>query len=192
MHTTLNSFDLSRWLDDRADPIRERWTAMMLGRRDGGRDDGSHELIGAFVELFIDVLPICMGPMGEHADPLWDRSAELFGSFAANRGLAAGEVIEEVQILRECVLRLLYQDPPRAAMGPGALRDMLQLNRLADRLVTHASVGHTDALFFALFQGSGAPEALSDEVRYELRGQLEGIRSELESLERHVAENSAS
>jgi len=192
MHTTLNAFDLSRWLSERADPLRERWLAMVRVRGEADRDDGRIELTEAFLELFIDILPLCMAPVRDHAEPLWDRTAELFGSFAANRGLAAGEVIEEVQILRECVIRMLYQDPPVAPFGPRALRDVLHLNRLADRLVTHASIGHTDALFFALFQGSGAPEALSDEVRYELRGQLEGIRGELESLERHARESGMS
>jgi len=192
MHTTLNSFDISQWLAERAEPLRERWIAMVRGRVEDVRGDGRNELTEAFLELFIDILPLCMSPMGDHAEPLWDRTAELFGSFAANRGLAAGEVIEEVQILRECVIRMLYQDPPRAAMGARALRDVLHLNRLADRLVTHASVGHTDALFFALFQGSGVPEALSDEVRYELRGQLESIRGEFESLDRHVRQNGTS
>ncbi len=192
MHTTLNAFDISRWLAERAEPLRERWLARVRGRVEDARGDGRNELTEAFLDLFIDILPLCMSPVRDHAEPLWDRTAELFGSFAANRGLAAGEVIEEVQILRECVIRMLYQDPPHAPFGARALRDVLHLNGLADRLVTHASVGHTDSLFFALFQGSGAPEALSDEVRYELRGQLEGIRGELEALERHARENGTS
>jgi len=43
-------------------------------------------------------------------------------------------------------------------------------------------VGHTDALFFALFQGSGVPERLSDDVRYEIRNQLEAIRHSLDEV----------
>ncbi len=62
------------------------------------------------------------------------------------------------------------------------LRDVLRLNRAVDVLVTHASVGHTDALFFALFQSSGVPERLSDDVRYEIRLQLERIRAGLEEI----------
>lgn len=192
MHTTLNAFDLSHWLAERTDSLRERWLAMVRVRREGDRDDGRDELLEAFFDLFLDILPLCMTPMRDHADPLWDRAAELFGSFAASRGLAAGEAIEEVQILRESVIRLVYQDPPPPPVGAHGLRDVLLLNRLADRLVTHASVGHTDALFFALFQGSGVPEALSDEVRYEFRGQLEEIRSESDLLSRHARENGAS
>lgn len=191
MHTTLNAFDLSHWLSEHTDPLRERWLAMVRARREGDRDDGRDELLEAFLDLFLDLLPLCMTPMRSHAEPLWDRAAELFGSFAASRGLAAGEAIEEVQILRESVIRLMYQDPPGTPVGARGLRDVLQLNRLADRLVTHASVGHTDALFFALFQGSGVPEALSDEVRYEFRGQLEEVRAEFEALRIHARENGA-
>ncbi len=191
MQTTLNASDMSRWLSDRTDPIRERWLAMVRSRREGDRDDGRDELLEAFLDLFLDVLPLCMTPMRGLAEPLWDRTAELFGSFAATRGLAAGEAIEEVQILRESVIRLMYQDPPGPPSGASGLRDVLQLNRLADRLVTHASVGHTDSLFFALFQGSGVPEALSDEVRYEFRGQLEEIRSEADALARHEQANAS-
>ena len=192
MHTTLNALDLSHWLSERRDPLRERWLAMVRTRRQGDRDDGRDELLEAFLDLFLDILPLCMTTMRTHAEPLWDRTAELFGSFAASRGLAAGEAIEEVQILRESVIRLIYQDPPGLPVGARGLREVLQLNRLADRLVTHASVGHTDALFFALFQGSGVPEALSDEVRYEFRGQLEEIRSESDILDRHAGENGSS
>ncbi len=192
MQTTLNAFDLSNWLAEHRDPLRERWLAMARARRQGDRDDGRDELLEGFLDLFLDILPLCMMPLRAHAEPLWDRTAELFGSFAASRGLAAGEAIEEVQILRESVIRLIYQDPPGTPTGARGLREVLQLNRLADRLVTHASVGHTDALFFALFQGSGVPEALSDEVRYEFRGQLEEIRSECEALRRHARENGTS
>ncbi|MDT8367701.1 MAG: hypothetical protein RQ745_00735 [Longimicrobiales bacterium] len=189
MHTTLNAFDLSAWLGTRAAPLLERWLSAVRGRGNGDPGDGRDELLESFLHLFVDLLPRCMTPMRAHADPLWNRAAELFGSFAANRGLAAGEVIEEVQILRESVIRMMYQDPPGPPTGARGLREVLHFNRLADRLVTHASVGHTDALFFALFQGSGIPEALSDEVRYELRGQLEEIRSEMESLDRHLRRN---
>jgi hypothetical protein len=49
--------------------------------------------------------------------------------------------------------------------------------------VTHASVGHTDALFFSLFEGSGIPEAPpTAELVDELRQELEGIRQELRQI----------
>lgn len=147
------------------------------------RDDGRRELFEHFLRFFLNLLPNTLGPYRDSVDPIWDRSAELFGSFAANRGLAAGEVIEEVQILREAIIRCLFQDPPLGAAGAMGLREILRLNSVVDRLVLHASIGHTDALFFALFQGSGSPETLSDDVRWELREQLQALSSEAEAFE---------
>ncbi len=136
----------------------------------GGAADG---LLEEFLGLLVGMLPTVLGPHRDQAEPLWIRAAELFGATAARRGLAAGEVIEEFQILREAVIRFLYQEPPVSGGARLSLRDVLRLNRAIDRGVTHASVGHTDALFFALFEGSGIPDTppngrLVDEVRSQL------------------------
>lgn len=144
--------------------------------------DGVEELLEYFLELLLELLPPLLGRHRDQLEPLWTQTSELFGSLAANRGLAAGEAVEEAQILREAILRLLYQDPPLAPTGPMGLREVLRLNRVLDEFVTYTSVGHTDALFFALFQGSGVPERLSDDVRYELRSQLESIRASLDEV----------
>ncbi len=150
----------------------------------GGVDgEGVEELLELFIELFLGLFPGLIGPYRDQLDPLWQQTSELFGSLAANRGLAAGEAVEEAQLLREALLRLLYRDPPRAPTGAMGLREVLRLNRIMDELVTYASVGHTDALFFALFQGSGVPERLSDDVRYEIRNQLEAIRHSLDEVQ---------
>ncbi|HSG49296.1 MAG TPA: hypothetical protein VLA43_15855 [Longimicrobiales bacterium] len=153
-----------------------------LKLRGGVEVDGAEELIEAFLDLFLKLLPGLMGPSREALEPIWTQTSELFGSLACSRGLAAGEAVEETQFLREAVLRLLYQDPPRPPAGRMGLREVLRLNRAVDQLVTHASVGHTDALFFALFQGSGVPEHLGDDARYEIRAQLEGARAEMEDI----------
>lgn len=155
-----------------------------LRSRDTCWNDGVEELVEAFLELFMELLPVSLGPLREQIEPLWLQTAELFGSFATQRGLAAGEVIEEFQVLREAVIRLLWADPPEAGSARTALREALRLNRVLDRGVTQASVGHTDALFFALFQGSGVSEHLTDDIRYEIREQLQGIRAEAEALRR--------
>ena len=177
----LNPLDLAHWLECRTIPLRERWLQDLRIR--GGVDgEGVEELLELFIELLLDLFPSLIGPHREQLEPLWTQTSELFGSLAANRGLAAGEAVEEAQLLREALLRLLYQDPPRAPAGAMGLREVLRLNRIMDELVTYASVGHTDALFFALFQGSGVPERLSDDVRYEIRNQLEAIRHSLDEV----------
>lgn len=177
----LNPLDLAYWIESRAEPLRERWLEDLRLRGASDRD-GVEELLEHFLELLLDLLPRLLGRYRDQVEPLWIQTSELFGSLAANRGLAAGEAVEEAQILREAVLRLLYQDPPLAPAGPMGLREVLRLNRMLDQLVTYTSVGHTDALFFALFQGSGVPEWLSDDVRYELRNQLESIRASLDEV----------
>jgi hypothetical protein len=95
-------------------------------------------------------------------------------------------VIEEFQILRDRVLRLFFEEPPETDSNQGH-RDVLRLNRVIDRGVTQASVGHTDALFFALFRGSGVPETLSEELLAEVEAQLQEIETELVSLKKTLA-----
>lgn len=133
------------------------------------------------LRLFVRMLPETMGPFHDQVDPLWLRMAELYGSVAARRGLAAGEVIEEFQLLRESLLRLLFDNSKVTKKGLDAtvLRDVLRLNRIVDRGVTHASVGHTDVLFFTLFRGSGVPDTFDDRLVAEVHAQLNGIRDEL-------------
>lgn len=181
----LEPAEFARWLDAQAEPLRERWLADVRGRGEA-IGDGVDELIEGFMDLFLRILPLTFGPLRNQAESVWIQVAELFGSFAAQRGLAAGEVIEEFQVLREAVIRLLWASPPVSEPSRMALREVLRLNRVLDRGVTHASVGHTDALFFALFHSSGVPETLTDDVRYEIREQLQAHENEVESLRRVV------
>lgn len=183
--THLEPAEFSRWLEAQAEPLRERWLADVRGRS-ASLGHGVDELLEAFMDLFLEILPLTLGPLRSPAEAVWIQVAELFGSLAAQRGLAAGEVIEEFQVLREAVIRLLWASPPVQEPSRVALREVLRLNRVLDRGVTHASVGHTDGLFFALFQGSGVPESLTDDIRYEIREQLQALETEVETLRRVV------
>jgi hypothetical protein len=175
--------DLTRWLHDRLPSIREQWMSRIEARDAIGGSDW-HEVVGIFVGLISSMLVPVLGPLRREVAPLWIRVAELFGRTAAERGLAAGEVIEELQILRELVIRDLYKDPPGAGAAPLSLRDVLLLNRAVDRIVTHGSVGHTDALFFKLFDGdlgeSGSdPENTAEAVKEQLGGLRDEVRGVL-------------
>ena len=181
----LEPSELARWLEERADRIRDRWLSDIGGR--GGWTEPVEELITEFFDLFVDMLPHGLGPFKEQVEPLWVQCAGLFGLMAAQRGLAAGEVIEEFQMLRDAVIRFLYAEPPVAGPLRISLRDLLRVNRLIDRGVTQASVGHTDRLFFALFQGRGVSEGLTAENIAEIRAQLDAIRREFRQIERAVA-----
>lgn len=175
----LEPVELADWVESRLRRIGGRW-AQEMDRRGSLGEGAVREVMGEFLDVLVSFLPALVGGQRELAEPLWAQAAELFGALGARRGLAAGEVVEEFQILREAVIRLLYQDPPLGGRVPLSLREVLRLNRAIDRGVTHASIGHTDALFFALFEGSGIPDAPpADELVQEVRTQLDGIRSEL-------------
>jgi AcrR family transcriptional regulator len=167
------------WVEARLDRLADRWLREIQSRYDR-RTTEVNGLLEEFVRLLVTFLPAMLGPYRDQVEPLWVRGAELFGNVAARRGLAAGEVIEEFQILREAVIRMLYQEPPLDGRARISLRDVLRLNRAIDRGVTHASVGHTDALFFSLFEGSGVPDVPpTAELKAEIQSQLDTLRSEL-------------
>jgi len=138
-----------------------------------------------FAEELIGVLPLLVGPSREAVRPLWDRLSELYGVLAAKRGLAAGEVIEELHTLRELVILDLYRDPPSIDVAPLPLREILRLNRGFDRAVALASVGYTDALFFEFFGGDREPGGLSvQKTAAEAESQLDQILSDVADVAR--------
>ncbi len=178
---TIDPLELAAWLERNADRLTQRWLGGIT-RRNGRLDAQTREILEEFVEVLVSILPAFLGPYRDQVEPLWHQAAETYGSVAAKRGLAAGEVIEEFQLLREEIVRLFYDEPPVRNLDRLALRDVLRLNRVVDDGVTHASIGHTDVLFFALFQGTGAPESLSSEQAGQVREQLRAIRDEYRSV----------
>jgi hypothetical protein len=175
--------EIARWMKARGSRISERWLAEVLSRESGVTPE-VEPLLERFLELMVSFLPASLGPYHEQVDPLWRQAAELYGNVGAMRGLAAGEVIEEFQLLRESMLRLLHAEPPGDGSVRLPLRELLLLNRTIDRGVTHASIAHTDVLFFALFQGSGAPETLTPEALQEVHDQLTLLEREFHALMR--------
>jgi hypothetical protein len=93
-----------------------------------------------------------VGPLRRETKPIWMRLTEQYGQLAAARGLAAGEVVEEMQYLRELLIR--YLAPDIAALRPRqGMALLLRLNRLVDQGVTRAVVGYTDALVGTMLAG---------------------------------------
>ncbi|TVR64426.1 MAG: hypothetical protein EA422_06790 [Gemmatimonadales bacterium] len=170
------------WLEGHRDSMASRWL-LELRSRSRDLDPEDERLLGEFLALLVRLLPECLGAYRQQALPLLHQAAELYGHLAALRGLAAGEGVEEIQLLREVILRFLFRDPPGEGRAKGlGLRELLHLSRLVDQLVTHTSIGHTDTLFFKLFQGHGVPASTSQQTRAEVRDQLMEIREELEGL----------
>ena len=178
----LEPVELAVWFERHADHIADRWLSEVRTRQPRWVS-AHHSFLDRFFRLLAKMLPAGFGPYRDQIEPLWVQTAELFGSVAARRGLAAGEAVDEFQLLREVVIRELYGDPPAAGI-PLSLRDLLTLNRMIDRAVAQASIGHADALFFALFRGSGVPESLDEDVTREVTEQLDGIDEEFRATMR--------
>jgi hypothetical protein len=170
---------LKRWLETERDIIVRRWVSevrTLLGRP-AELSDG---LLSTFLLHLVRLLPHCLGERKDQALEVWQQAAHLYGSVGLRRGLAAGEVVEEVSLLRECILRLLLDGGSGRWEDKAFHRDLLALNRCLDRAVVAASVAYVDDLFFAHLQGSGVPEGVTEELEEETRAQLESFLRELD------------
>lgn len=174
--------EMAAWLNERRESLSDRWLIELRSRAEG-IEGPLEELMREFIGLLVALLPRGFGVYREQAISIFHQAAELYGNLGAIRGLAAGEAVEEVQLLREVLFRFLFQEPPGGTGVGLGLREFLQLSRLVDQAVTHASVGHTDTLFFNLFHGTGVPESPAQDVVDEVREQVRTLRSELDALQ---------
>jgi len=172
---------LESWLRANAAEIADHWRGEVV-RRAAVQDDELLELLGRFFGFVTRLLPHCVGPERGPAMEVWSDGAQLYGSLCAVRGLAAGEVVEEFQILRESLLRKIFGDPPIFERTPLKLRDAVQLNRVIDAGVTQASVSHTDQLFYQLLESNGVPATATPELLAEICEQLTQLEEEAGAL----------
>ena len=137
-------------------------------------------LVREELTLLIDVFASMIGPLRRETKAIWLRSAEAYGRHAAMRGLAAGEVVEEMQYLRELLIR--YLAPAIAALRPRqGMALLLRLNRLVDRGVAMAVVGYTDELVLGLLpESADGPPGRRTPDPAELTQALHEIRNELD------------
>jgi hypothetical protein len=133
--------------------------------------------------LIIDTLSEMVGPFRREARIVWFHVCEHYGRVAAARGLAAGEVVEELQYLRELLIRQLSQS--FSAVRPRqALAILLRLNRVIDKGIAVAVVGYTDALVATLFAQNGVPALATEYDAAEVVRHLDGLEAELASVSR--------
>ena len=171
---------LAAWLDARIPFLAELWLEELHAREIGAPGDHS-ELLRLFADRLLPALTHMVGSHRVQVESAWVHGFDLYGAVAARRGLAAGEAVEELHVLRELMIRDLHRDA--AIFGGLPLRELLLLNRALDRAVTHASVGHTDALFFDLLEHSGGTSVVSgQELLEETEQQLVAIEEEVASL----------
>lgn len=169
---------LQSWLKELHDEIVHKWRAEIREREDRRREEGDG-LLELFLDSLLRVLPACLGDQRDTGEEVWEQATHLYGSLALQRGLAAGEVVEELQLLREVVLRLLLESSPGEMEDRGFQRDFLTLNRVLDLGVVRASVSYVDDLFFAHLQGSGVPESVTPDIEEEMRRQLEAFQRDI-------------
>lgn len=179
---TLSESELCDWLECQAPELARRWSLELRAR--SGRDEGNLEpLRDAILVAIVKSLSPAVGPWRDQVEPLLQQVAALYGNVACLRGLAAGDVVEEIQLLREILFRFLFREatPAEPATAVG-IRELLRLSRVVDHVVTHANVGHIDGLFFNLLHGSGVTSLPGDEKIGELASELSLLQEELDQM----------
>jgi hypothetical protein len=146
----------SRVIAGQRDVMVARWRDWL-----GDRLTASQGIRPALVErqlgIMLDALATMVGPLRREAKPTWARITEHYGRLAAARGLAAGEVVEEMQYLRELLIR--YLAPSIAALRPRqGMALLLRLNRVVDHGVAMAVIGYTDEIVRTLLPGHGGEQ----------------------------------
>ena len=141
----------------------------------------SPTMLQRHLHLLVMMLAEMVGPMRREVKGLWFQACEHYGRAGATRGLAAGEVVEELTFLRDLLTRQLA--PVLAAMrARQAMAIVLRLNRVLDKGIAVAVVGYTDALVATLFTESGVPAPGSEFDPSEAERQIVSLEQELAAL----------
>jgi hypothetical protein len=166
-----------RVLTDSRDLMVAQW-ADWLGDRITAAPTIPRATVEREFRLIIDSLTAMVGALRREAGVVWIHVCEHYGHVASARGLAAGEVVEELQYLRELLIRNLA--PAFATMRPRqSLAIVLRLNRVLDKGIAVAVAGYTDALVATLFSQNGVPMPTSEYDRGDVQRQLGALEQEL-------------
>lgn len=164
----------------RDDLVRE-WVAWIMRRTAQVHPQLHRPILERQLRLLVDIVILLTGPVRRQAAQLWFDSCEHYGQAAAGRGLAAGEVVEEIQHLRELLIRSL-SDIIAALPARYSLATVFRLNRQLDHGITRAVVGYTEALVETLFSQSGVPLVVPEQLDGESGKRLDVLESELEKI----------
>ena len=170
---------MARRIASLRDELASTW-ALWLADRQAGSPALDPDTTGRMLRLITDLLVVMVGPMRREAETTWTAATQLYGALAALRGLAAGEVVEELQHLRELLIRDMA-DFFVALPARQALPTVLRINRVLDAAVANAVVGYTDALVFAMFAKEGVPVPTAESVQAAI-AQLDAIEADYRLL----------
>ena len=170
---------IGRGIDAAKGSLVAEWLAWLNERQTGSPTVEAGDLERP-LRLILDLLVHMTGPMRHEAKEAWFAATELYGRLAEARGLSAGEVVDEMQHLRELLLVNLA-DLFVALPVRHQLPAMLRISRVLDAAVSNATVGYTDALVEKMFSKDGVPVPTADSVQ-ELLNQLHALESEARLL----------
>lgn len=133
------------------------------------------------IALVLDSLIEMLGPLRREAKLVWQNVTEHYGRMAATRGLAAGEVVEELQQLRFLLIK--HIGALIAAMRPRrAVAVFLRINAIIDGGIARAVVGYTDALVASLLMTDRQTQPLTETSADDGGRQLEALEQALAAI----------
>jgi hypothetical protein len=159
--------------------LLDRWSQWLVERGSGsqGLDPAA---LARPLRIILDLMVHMSGPHRREARESWYAATELYGRLAEARGLSAGEVVEELQHLRELViveLADLFVALPARQQLPAVLR----ISRVLDTAVTNGVVGYTDALVASMFNREGVPVPTTENLQ-DLLDQLCALEGDVKLL----------
>lgn len=171
-----------RVIAEMRDSMVSQW-ADWLGDRITSSSNIPRSTVEREFRLIIDAMNEMVGPLRREVKIVWYHVCEHYGRVASARGLAAGEVVEELQYLRELLIRNLA--PAFALMrARQTMAIMLRLNRVIDKGIAVAVVGYTDALVATLFAQNGVPAPNTEYDASEVERHLAALEAELAAVTR--------
>ena len=171
---------VGRILTTGRDQIHAEWSEWIVKRLNAPQPP-RRKTIERQLGLLLDLLSQVAGPLRRESGELWLNASEWYGRTAAQRGLAAGEIVEEFQHLRELLIRHLSEAvshlPARQAMT-----GVLRLNRSLDSGIAHAVVGYTDVLVESILERQGIPVGAMEAAESEIETRLDQFERDLAEL----------
>ena len=172
---------VSRGIIQSRDSLVDHWAGWIAERQSGSQQTVEPLELRRTLCLIISLLAHMTGPLRREARETWYAATEMFGRLAELRGLSAGEVVDELQHLRELLI-VEVGDLIAAMPVRQQLPAILRLNRVCDTGVSNAVVGYTDALVAKMFSKDGVPVPTADSLK-ELLGQLRALEADLRLLD---------
>lgn len=169
----------ARAITDNRDQMVAEWAEWLATR--AGSAGFSPQMLERQLRLVADGLIEMLGPLRREAKPVWEELMEHYGRTAATRGLAAGEVVEEIQRLRLLLIKFIGAFV--AAMRPRrAVAVFVRLNNIIDHGIAAAVVGYTDALVASLMMTDRQTLSLTEASGDDLDRQFEEMESKLRTV----------